>query len=177
MTINVTARNVTVRESFHQALEKKLSKLDRFFDQDVVANVTISSQANRETVEITIRANSMVFRSEKTTADRLDSLEAVVDSLFRQIVKNKSKLEKRLKNSAFVQTEDWDYVGTQEEYGILRTKRFSMKPMDVEEAILQMNLLGHTFFMFRNAEDEEIAVVYKRDDGNYGLIEANTDDE
>lgn len=171
MTINISARNTTVRDSFKTSLEKKLAKLDRFFEDEATAHVTVENQGGRETVEVTIRTGNMVFRSEKTTSDRLDSLDSVVDALFRQIVKNKSKLERRLRKTAFEPGYDHDYIGTESSYEIVKTKKFTVRPMDVEEAILQMNLIGHSFFMFRDSEIDEICVVYKRNDGNYGLLE------
>lgn len=172
MTIHVTARNTTVKDSFKDSLQKKLAKLDRFFGDDVMANVTVTHEAeDRETVEITIRSNDLFFRSEKTTTDRLDSLDTVVDMLFRQIVKNKGKLQKRMRAAAFETSYVEDYVGSDESYEVVRSKRFVVKPMDVEEAILQMNLIGHNFYMFRNSETNEVCVVYKRNDGKYGVLE------
>ncbi|MCL2578834.1 MAG: ribosome-associated translation inhibitor RaiA [Oscillospiraceae bacterium] len=171
MNIKLTARNTTVRDSFKDSLDKKLSKLDRFFDDSAVSTVTVAHESGRETVEITIKSGGMFFRAEKTTNDRLDSLDAVVDALFRQIVKNKSKLEKRLRHSAFEPGYDDDFIGTHSTYDVVRSKRFAIKPMDVEEAILQMNLIGHSFYMFRNMDGGEVCVVYKRKDGSYGLIE------
>ena len=174
MTIQVTARGTTIRDSFHDSLEKKLSKLDRFFANDQIAKVTVTNEGGRETVEVTLSANGMFFRAEKTTSDRLDSLDIVVDALFRQIVKNKTKLEKRFHKTAFTTGYDSGYVGSEvSEYKIVRSKRFSLKPMDVDEAVLQMNMVGHEFYMFRNSETEEVNVVYRRNDGNYGIIEPN----
>ena len=171
MNINITARNTTIRDSFKNSLDKKISKLDRFFDNEAVANVTVTNENGRETVEVTIKASNMFFRAEKTTSDRLDSLDVVVDALFRQIVKNKSKLEKRLKKSAFDTGYANDFVGSEDSYKIAKSKKFSVRPMDVEEAILQMNLIGHSFYMFKNSESGDICVVYKRNDDTYGLIE------
>ena len=171
MTINMTARNTTIREPFKKSLEKKLTKLNRFFDDEVVANVTVTNESGRETVEVTIKSNEMFFRSEKTTGDRLDSLDVVVDALFRQIVKNKSKLQKRLRKTAFEAGYDSDFIGSEDSYEIVRSKRFNVKPMDVDEAILQMNLIGHSFYMFRSSETSEICVVYRRKDGRYGILE------
>jgi len=171
MNIKLTARNTTVRESFKESLEKKLSKLDRFFDDTASANVTVIHENGRETVEVTIKAGGMFFRAEKTTTNRLDSLDVVVDALFRQIIKNKTKLEKRLHHTAFDPGYNDDFIGTQDTYEVVKSKRFPIKPIDVEEAILQMNLLGHNFYMFRNMDSGEICVVYRRNDGNYGLLE------
>lgn len=171
MKIQIAARNTTVRDSFKKSLEKKLSKLDRFFEEDVAAKVTVTHEGGRETVEVSIQSSGIMFRAEKTTQDRLDSLDVVVDALFRQIVKNKSKLEKRLRKTAFEPGYDNDYIGAEEDFQIVRSKRFNVKPMDVEEAILQMNLVGHNFYMFRNSDNGEVCVVYKRKDGNYGVLE------
>ena len=174
MNITITARKTSVRDSFKERIEKKLSKLDRFFDESASAIVTVTNEGDRETVEVTIQARGMFYRAEKTTSDRFDSLEAVVDSLFRQIVKNKDKLGKRLRETAF----DPDFVEAGEdqerptgEYEVERVKRFTLRPMDVEEAILQMNLVGHEFFVFLNADSNEVNVVYKRHNGTYGVLE------
>jgi len=172
MNIKLTARNTSVRDSFKESLDKKLSKLDRFFDDNTTAAVTIIHESGRETVEVTIKDGGGIYRAERTTGDRLDSLDAVVDALFRQIVKNKNKLEKRLRQTAFEPGYDDDFVGaTNNSYELVKSKRFQVKPMDVEEAILQMNLIGHEFYMFRNMDGGEVCVVYKRKDGNYGLLE------
>lgn len=174
MNITITARKTSVRDSFKERINRKLAKLDRFFDDDAKASVTVTNEGDRETVEVTIQSRGMFYRAEKTTSDRFDSLEVVVDSLFRQIVKNKSKLEKRLRDTAFdeanieVGEELESEIG---EYNIERVKRFVTRPMDINEAILQMNLLGHEFFVFLNAETNKINVVYKRLNGNYGVLE------
>jgi len=175
MTINITARGTTVRDPFKKSLEKKLTKLDRFFEDEVNANVTVSTQNGRETVEVTIKSGGMVFRSEKTAGDRLDALDVVVDSLFRQIVKNKTKLEKRLRKTAFAPEHKDDFIGAEPTYEIAKSKKFTVKPMDVEEAILQMNLIGHNFYMYRDSELDEICVVYKRNDGGYGVLEPDSE--
>ncbi len=176
MNINIVSRKTTVKDSFRDRVEKKLSKFDKFFDDDANAVVTVTNERERETVEITVRSRGMYFRSEQTTSDRFDSLEAAVDSLTRQIVKNKSKLQRY--KSAPVDFPSFDVEDFSEEaYDIVKVKRFPIKPMSVEEAILQMNMLGHSFFMFRNADTDEINVVYKRKNGDYAVIEAGNDDE
>lgn len=169
MNITITGRKTTIRDNFKERVTKKLTKLDRFFDEDATATVTVTNEGGRETVEITVQARGMLFRAEKTTPDRMDSLEVVVDSLVKQIVKNKNKLEQRLRSNAF----DASYQETysNEDYSVVRAKRFRIKPMTVDEAILQMNMLGHEFFMFRNDETNEYNVVYRRKNGDYGLIE------
>lgn len=169
MNITIKSRKTTVKDSFKERVQKKLSKLDRFFDETAEAVVTVTNEGERETVEITVRAAGMNFRAEKTTNDRMDSLEAVVDLLVRQIVKNKSKLEQRLRTDAFA-SEYNDPALEAEDYSVVKTKRFPVKPMSVEEAILQMNMLGHQFFLYRDAVDNEINLVYVRRDGKYGVI-------
>jgi len=172
MNITITARKTVVKDSFRERAEKKLAKFDRFFDEDVTAHLTVTNEKDRETVEVTVQSQGMTYRAEKTTADRSDSLDAVVDTLFRQIVKNKSKLGKKLRSNAFdasLYTDPTDL--TEETYQVVRTKRFPVKPMSTDEAILEMNLVGHEFYMFRNVTSGEINVVYRRKDGNYGLIE------
>lgn len=174
MNITITARKTSVRDSFKERINRKLAKLDRFFDEGANATVTVTNAGDRETVEVTIQSRGMYFRAEKTTSDRFDSLEAVVDNLFRQIVKNKNKLGKRLRENAFAPAnveageEQERQIGA---YDIRRVKRFVMRPMDVNEAILQMNMLDHEFFVFLNAETNETNVVYKRHNGTYGVLE------
>lgn len=174
MNITVTARKTSVRDSFRDRIEKKIAKLDRFFDDSANAFVIATNEGDRETVEVTIQSHGMVYRAEKTTEDRVDSLEAVMDSLFRQIVKNKNKLAKRLRDTAFdvsnIESGETD-ESLVEEYVIARSKRFVMRPMNVEEAILQMNMIGHEFFVFLNGDTSEVNVVYKRRNGTYGVLE------
>lgn len=176
MEIKYIARDTAVRDSFKEKAEKKLKKYDKFFGDDASATVTVINQNDRETVEIMISAEGMFFRSEKTTSDRLDSLEAATDALTKQIVKNKKKLERKFKSCDHepVFEDEFEDVKIEEdegkEYGIVRTKRFRVDAMDPQEAILQMNMLGHSFFLFKDTKTEEINLVYKRDDGNYGLL-------
>lgn len=169
MNIVISARKTTVKDSFKEKIEKKLSKFDRFFE-DATATVVVTNEKERETVEITIQSMGMFFRAEKTTADRSDSLDAVTDSLMKQIIRNKTKLQKKLRDTAFVVPVAEDPVVEEENLKVVKVKSFPVKPMTEEEAILQMNLLGHTFFMFRNADTGEINVVYSRHSGGYGLL-------
>lgn len=174
MNITIAARKTSVRDSFKERIEKKLGKLDRFFDDSANVAVTVTNEGERETVEVTIQSHGMFYRAEKTTEDRLDSLDAVVDSLFRQIVKNKTKLEKRLRDTAFDSTNieiGEEDARLTEDYSVVRVKKLIMRPMDVEEAILQMNMIGHEFFVFMDAETSNVNVVYKRRNGTYGVLE------
>lgn len=176
MKITYTARKVTLRDNFKERVEKKLAKFDKLFSNDATANVVVTLEKNRQTVEITIRDTNMVYRAESTMPEMNDALEKVIDILMRQIRKNKTRLEKRIKSGKledlFVEAEN---VEPEDEYNIIRKKQVVVKPITVEEAILEMNMVNHNFFMFINADTNEVNVVYKRADGNYGLLEAVTE--
>ena len=178
-----TDKKVTLPAKIHDYAEKKVGKLDRFFKEDATAAITFSVEKERlNKVEITIRSSGTIFRVSESSSDMRASIDAAVASLERQFRKNKSRLEKRLRQGAFERTIDEAEVasfvpdGPEEgEYRIVRTKTFPIKPMTQEEAILQMNLLGHSFFAFRNEDaDGSFAVVYRRNDGDYGIIEDET---
>jgi len=173
MRFIITGRNIDVTNALKDHVEKRLGKLSKFFKPDTEATVTLSVQKNNHTIEVTIPFNGIVIRAEETTEDMYASIDKVVDILERQIRRNKTRLEKRLREGAF-SPDNYraeEAIEEETEFKIVRSKRFAIKPMPVEEAILQMNLLGHQFFMFTNAETREVNVVYKRKDGNYGLIE------
>ena len=175
MNITITGRKVTLKDSFKQRVEKKSSKFDKFFDEDAQANVTVTLEKNRQTVEVTVKSAGMYFRAEDTAYMMEDALDKVVDSLMRQIRKNKTKLEKRLRDSAFDEFAVDSVVDEETDFQIVRSKKFPIKPLDIDEAILQMNMLNHEFFMFRNAVTGEINVVYRRKDGNYGVLEPDVE--
>ena len=170
MKITITGRKTSIRDSFKGKVEKKLAKLDRFFDEDARVVVTVTSEQSRETVEVAITADRMFCRAEKIAPDRAEALDACVDALFKQITKNKAKLSRRVRAGAFEAPIE-DDIHDEEEYEVVRTKRFPLRPMDVQEAILQMNMIGHSFYVFRNSENDSVNVVYKRADGGYGLID------
>ena len=170
MKVNITARNTSIKDSFRARAEKKLAKFDKFFGDSAQAKLTVTHSGDHETVEVTIKSEGLFFRAERTEDGREEALEAVIDSLFRQIVKNKSKLERRMKSASFT-PEFIEEMDDTEDYKVVKVKHFQVKPMEVDEAILQMNMLDHTFFVFRNASNSQINVVYKRHDGNYALIE------
>ncbi len=173
MRIKVSGKNIVVTEALRDRVEKKLSKFEKFFNPDTVAHATLAVEKNRHIIEVTIPFNGVLLRGEEATDDMYTSIDSVVEKLERQIARHRTKLEKRIKDGS-VRFENFCFDADEDEPGepkIVRTKRFAMKPMPVEEAVLQMELLGHVFFMFFNAESEEVNVVYKRKDGNYGLIE------
>ena len=177
-----TDKKVNIPNYIHNYAEKKVGKLDRYFKEDATAAITFSIEKDRNQVEVTIRSNGTIFRVSESSSDMRASIDAAVASLERQFRKNKSRLEKRLRQGAFERTIDEAEVasfvpdGPEEgEYRIVRTKTFPIKPMTQEEAILQMNLLGHSFFAFRNEDaDGSFAVGYRRNDGDYGIIEDET---
>lgn len=175
MKITMTGRKVTLRPAFVERTETKLSKLDKFFDTDAAADVTVTAERDQHRVEVTIRCNGMIFRAEETAEDINEAVDRLVDILLRQIRKNKTRLEKRLRSGAFVDGYEPE-TEESETYRIVRSKSFPVKPLDVEEAILQMNLTGHQFYMFRNMDSGEINVVYRRKNGDYGLLEPNPEE-
>ena len=167
MTLTINGRDITPRNDLRAITEKRVAKLDKFFDNPEV-NVLYSKKRNLQIAEITVFANGTIFRSEVESETFNNSLDEAIENIIRQIRKYKTKLERDLRVGAFEQFED-DYELDEPEMEI-RTKTFPVKPMTVEEAILQMNLIGHMFFVFRDANTSDICVVYKRKDGAYGLI-------
>lgn len=180
MKIIYTARKVNLRENFKDRVEKKLAKFEKVFSDDAVVNVVVTLEKNRQTVEITIRDNGMVYRVESTMPEMNDALDKVTDMLMRQIRKNKTKLTKKLKSGSIddfvmmTSNEESDEVDDAE-YKVVRKKQVLIKPITVDEAILEMNMVNHSFFMFINAETGETNVVYKRADGGYGVLEPADD--
>lgn len=173
MNITIIGRKCTPRESFKARAEEKLLKVEKFFGKDATAKITATAEKNAMVCEITLTKNSMIFRAQERSDDLEEALDKCVDAIIRQIRKNKTRLEKRLRDVSF---DDMTAVETDEdELELVRTKSIVLKPETVEEAILQMNLIGHQFYMFRNAETDGICVVYKRSNGGYGLIEPDCD--
>lgn len=173
MTVNYIGKKTAIRDSFKEYAEKRMKKLGKFFDDDPVVNIIVTNHNEDETVEVTIQSHGMFFRAEKTSNDRQGSLDMVLDVLTKQIVRNKNRLEKRWKTgmdyASLIEPEA--HIEAEPETELVKTKKFAISTMDVDEAILQMNLLDHEFFLFRNAESGEMNVVYRRRDGNYGLLE------
>lgn len=173
MKIIISGRNIEITEALKEKTTKKIKKLEKFFDQETEAHVTLSVQKTRQIVEVTIYFNGAVMRGEESNGDMYASIDKVVDVLEGQIRRNKTRLEKKLREYAFEEqgSDGETDVPEEHDFKVVRSKRFAVKPMTVEEAILQMNLLGHEFFMFSNADTKEVNVVYKRKRGDYGLIE------
>lgn len=171
MKVNIIGRQLNVWDEMKSTIEKKLTKFDKYFGDDAIATATLSVKHGQKCLELTIDAGT-IFRSEVEDETFRNALDRAVYLIERQIRKNKTRLERKFKNVSF----DGGIFETGEDFEEeaefnIRRKAFPIKPMSVEEAIMQMNLLGHEFFVFRNDQTEEICVVYKRHDGDYGLIE------
>lgn len=160
---------MTVRDSLYEMAQSKLAVLDKYFGDEVTAYVTFRYRKSVEMIEITIPLGNTIFRSEEGAETFRSALDLAVDTLERQIRKNKTRLSRRLRAPAFEIPEGRDEAEEEGEFRI-RTKTYPIRPMSVEEAILQMNLLEHAFFVFVDAETNVTSVVYKRNDGDYGLI-------
>ncbi|MDI3534648.1 MAG: putative sigma-54 modulation protein [Thermosediminibacterales bacterium] len=172
MKITVSGKNMDVTDALKDYAVKRISKIDKYFDNDIEAQVTMNVEKDRHIVEVTIPINGIILRGEEETADMYSSIDLVVEKLERQIHKYKTKINRKLRKTAFkFNNKNMIEDVKNEEPKVVKTKRFAIKPMTIEEAILQMNLLDHDFFVFFNAETEEANVLYKRKDGNYGLIE------
>lgn len=169
MNIKFTGRKIDVTQGLKDYSEKKLQRIEKFFPESAYATVTFSVQKDNHIAEITVYHESMIFRAEISNDDMYAAIDKAIDVLERQIRKQKTRLEKRLKTGAFVA--DSIEIEEESEFKIVKSKKYENKPMSAEEAILQMNLLGHAFYIFNNAETNDKCVVYKRKDGNYGLIE------
>ncbi len=174
MKYNIVGRKVNLRDNFKERVYKKLGKFEKIYSEDAEANVKVTLEKNRQTVEVTIYDNGMTYRAESTAPEMNDALDAVVDILGGQIRKNKAKLSKKLRADSieqyFAEESDTDVL-PEESYTVVKTKNFVVKPLNVEEAILQMNMIGHEFFMFLNSATNQLCVVYKRKDNTYGLLE------
>lgn len=180
MKITYIARNVNLKDNFKERVEKKLGKFERIFSDTAEATVTVTLHKNRQTVEVTIRDNGMLYRAEHSCDEMNDAVDKVVDVIGGLIRKNKTKLEKKNKSVSAIDTfaSDFDFEDEEEDtFEIAKTKTIPVKPMSVEEAILQMNLLNHQFYMFEDADTNDISLVYKRKDGRYGLLVPGDEDE
>ena len=175
MKFQYSEKRIKLPGNVHQYAEKKVMKLARFFEEDAEALITFSVEKNRNIVELTVHGAGTWFRAKESTSDMFASIDAAIGTIEGQIRKNKTRLARRLKQDAFVRSvEETSFVPEveEEDLSIVRIKQFPIKPMRREEAVLQMNLLGHTFFAFRDEDNGgAFAVVYKRNDGGYGLIE------
>ncbi|MDF2925436.1 MAG: sigma-54 modulation protein [Paenibacillaceae bacterium] len=180
MKFSIRGERIEVTEALREYVEKKIGRLERYFEAPPTSevNVTLSVIREKQSVEVTIPLQGVLLRAEEKGEDMYASIDLVVDKLERQIRKHKTKANRKVRQEAGYKNLFKDDVVTpvhlldeEEDYEVVRTKRFTLKPMDVEEAILQMNMVGHSFFVFANSDSSQVNVVYKRADGKYGLIE------
>jgi putative sigma-54 modulation protein len=172
MKVTVIAKNMELTEALKEIVQKKISKLEKYFEKDVEAKATLSVQKNRQIIEVTIPFNGAILRGEESTPDMYKSLDLVEDKLERQIRKQKTRLSRKHGGSVrFGELSDIDSKFEEDLGKLVKVKKFGVKPMNSEEAILQMDLLGHNFFVFQDADTNRVNVVYKRKDGDYGLLE------
>ena len=172
MRYTITGKNIEVTEGLRTAIQEKIGKLERYFTENTEIHVTLSVEKDRQKIEVTIPMKGNIVRAEQVSTDMYVSIDLVEEIIERQLRKYKNKLIDRKQSvehlsKAFVEDETTE----DENIEIIRSKRFAMKPMDAEEACVQMELLGHNFYVFRNAETDEVNVVYKRKEHTYGLIE------
>lgn len=181
MKSSIRGVNIEITPAIREYIEKKLSKLDRYFDNTdlLEAKVNVKVNSGTQKVEVTIPMKQMVLRVEERNTDVYAAMDLVIDKLERQVRKHKTKVNRKMREASYsrefvvipqdaIQAPEFE----EDELEIVRTKTVDLKPMDVEEAILQMNMLGHNFYVFKNAETDLSSVVYVRNDGRYGLIEA-----
>lgn len=180
MNYNIRGENIEVTPAIREYIEKKVTKLERYFHETPNASVSVNLkvyQDKKSKVEITIPMKNLVLRAEELHEDMYAAIDLITDKLERQIRKHKTKVNRKFRGQDSIKDvapifSEFESHGDEDELELVRTKRFDLKPMDSEEAILQMNLLGHNFYVFHNADTNNTNVVYKRKDGRYGLIEA-----
>ncbi|MGE5391347.1 MAG: ribosome hibernation-promoting factor, HPF/YfiA family [Deltaproteobacteria bacterium] len=182
MKFDIRGRNIEITDALKEYTTKRLSKLEKYIEDVKEVQVALSVEGDRHKVEVTIPLNGMILRGEEATDDMYSAIDLVEEKLEKQIEKHKTKLYKQHRGAglkkAFRDQIQMDLdQGEQkiEKFKVVRSKRFALKPMDTEEAIMQMNMLGHSFFVFWNPESEQVNVVYRRKDSNYGLIEPEFD--
>ena len=173
MIITISTKNFNASEHLKSTIESKLSRLDKYFSSDIETNVTISMEKGRQKIEATINADGAVFRAEDSTQDVYSGIDRIVDKLGGQMSKFKRKIANRHKDNKSILFEDIPDSNDENDakFEIVRRKRYELLPMTPEEAILQMELLSHSFFVFLDMERDQASVVYKRNDGKYGLLE------
>ena len=172
MRYTISGKNINITPGLKDAVESKLGKLERYFSPDTEVQVTLSVEKGRQKIEVTIPVKGSIIRAEQDSSDMYVSVDLVEEIIERQIKKYKTKIvDKKQSALAFSEAFLQEEAEQEETVNIVKTKRFAMKPMDSEEACVQMELLGHNFFMFLNADTNEVNVVYKRKGNSYGLIE------
>ena len=173
MKVIITSKNMNASDHLKHTIETKLDRLGKYFSNDIVANVTLTMEKGRQRIEATINAKGTIFRAEETTNDIYNGVDRVAEKLSSQMSRFKTKLQRKHKDHKELQLADLpEVVGEElEEMRVVRRKLFDLMPMSVDEAIMQMELLEHTFFVFLNMESDTVNVVYKRKNNDYGLLE------
>ena len=176
MKISYTAKNYNISEKFKEILEKKLNKLEKYFDDDVTVKVNCIEQAKQNKLELTINSKGMFFRSEVSSDNMYNNIDLALPKIEKQIVKQGSKFKTKLKKDAFL-TNEFMFIDAVEEPKstpkLVKTKKFELDPLTVEDAEAYMEALDHNFYVFLNEKNQKVCVVYKRNDGDYGVIETN----
>ena len=177
MAIAIRGKNIDVTPALRDYVEKRIGKITKYFEMLGEISVVLTVEKGRHIVEVTVPANGIILRGEEATSDMYTSIDLVIEKLEKQIEKYKTKLERRLRGKGFkaeLVTPVAAPASVDEDgFPLVKTKRFAVKPMDVPEAIMQMNLVHHDFYVFINSDSEDVNVVYRRKDGAYGLIEPN----
>lgn len=171
MQLSVKGRNLEVTEALRQYAQEKLGRLTKYLDTIVTATVVLSVEKHRQIAEVTLRVRDLTIRAEESTEDLYASIDLVAEKLERQIVRYKERIVGHAVRGGSRELREEGGTAEEPQPRVMKAKRFAMKPAEVEEAIMQMELLGHTFYVFRNARTEEVNVLYRRHDGHYGLIE------
>lgn len=171
MRVTVIGKNIDVTPALRETVERKISKLDRYFEPNVSARATLTVQKNSQIFEVTIPFNGVILRCEESTDDMYKSIDLVQAKLERQIRKQRTKLQRRSNESLRFSSFDEVALEEEDQGEIVKVKRFNIKPMSTEEAILQMELVEHNFFVFKDSDTNNVNVLYKRKDGDYGLLE------
>ena len=173
MNVIISTKNFNASDHMKQTVEKKLGRLDKYFSNAITAHVTLSGEGKRQKIEATIRANGTIFRAEESTNDLYAAIDKVADKLAMQMSRFKEKLQRKHKGQKETFFEALPDMGGEEpgETRIIKRKKFDLTPMSVDEAVMQMELLGHNFYIFLNTETDAVAVIYRRKDGDYGLLE------
>ena len=170
MAISVRGKNIEVTPALKEYVVKRIGKVTKYFDSLGEITAVLTVEKGRHIVEVTVPVNGILLRGEEATTDMYTSIDLVIEKLEKQIEKYRTRLARRMREGVF-RTELVPTSVDEEEIRIVKSKRFPIKPMDVEEAIMQMNLINHDFYVFTNSESEDVNVVYRRRDGHYGLIE------
>ncbi|MEG0291566.1 MAG: ribosome-associated translation inhibitor RaiA [Anaerovoracaceae bacterium] len=174
MKVILTSKNIKTNDYLKDTIEKKMQKLGKYFSDDIGVNVMLSAEKKMEKIEATIKVRGMIFRAESKSEDIYESIDKVVDKLSTQMSRFKSKLQKKHRDNKDMVFAEWpepEVNETDEEIKVVKKKKFELTPMTVEEAILQMEMLEHRFYVFMNMESQSVNVVYKRDNDAYGLLE------